>query len=53
MEVPAAVVMTHHAGRHHPPANDNRASLAQHIRRWLGPAVIILLVAAAAAYTLI
>ena len=53
MEVPAAVVMTHHAGRHHPPANDNRASLGRQVRRFLAPAVIILLVACAVAYTLI
>ena len=52
MEPPAAVVVTHHAARNHPPANDNRASLGRHFRRWLGPSVIVLLVAGFAAYTL-
>jgi hypothetical protein len=50
--MPAAVV-SHRAGRHQPPANDNRASLARQVRRWLAPSVVLLLVAAAAAYSLL
>ena len=53
MEVPAAVVVTHRAGNHHPPANDNRASLGRQVRRWLAPAGVALLAAAAIAIALL